>query len=122
MTKFCDCLDWGDGLKAINDVIFTEQARRGFDAPPVYKFKGFEFCPWCGAELMDDENENPRQESEFVEESRVRVEKSLWHGNSWIISTRDGPEDLGKEVKVNADTLKPGSHLIMMVPNPEFDN
>ncbi len=45
----CDCSDWAPNIKKVDGPIIMATIRAGRD---TYDGKQFEFCPWCGSQLV----------------------------------------------------------------------
>jgi hypothetical protein len=56
--KTCTCKDWQPGVEKINAYISLQFARSG--GATQYTGKPFNFCPWCGKKLVDDEKDIPK--------------------------------------------------------------
>ena len=52
MSKFCPCSDWRETIEKVNGPIVLQQIRSG--GRTAYDGKPFEFCPWCGDELIEE--------------------------------------------------------------------
>lgn len=52
--RTCTCKDWEPGIEKINAYIGLQFARSG--GATQYTGKPFEYCPWCGKKLIDDED------------------------------------------------------------------
>lgn len=46
--RLCKCPDWAPNARKINDTLHLQQIRTGHG----YDGKRFNFCPWCGNELL----------------------------------------------------------------------
>jgi hypothetical protein len=49
--KFCNCRDWNNNMRKIDNVFTFAAFHGGEDKLNGYDGKIFEYCPWCGKKL-----------------------------------------------------------------------
>ena len=66
--KKCNCEDWEPNIEIINGMINT-QAAHSWGNKDGYEGKPFDFCPWCGERLVDDDG-RPKIKVKPIERGR----------------------------------------------------
>lgn len=61
--RTCTCKDWQPGIDKINAYISLQFARSG--GATQYTGQPFNFCPWCGKKLVDEEKQKLKKNPQF---------------------------------------------------------